>query len=175
MLCLPKITSAMKHKRLDEVFRVTAELIKCCQEVLECKTTQVSCTDLLLLMTALQDIHPCFDCIAKSDLDSAVKVSFGGYEVSLNDANLRAMLVMDLVQRANTVLTSISSKGQSMINELPEPSCLARANIAYLEATISHLKTILRCTAGYIEEAVNNVDSVPEAALNSSASTSVPL
>lgn len=164
----------MKHKRLDEVFRVTGDLIKCCQDVLECKTTQVSCTDLLLIMTALQDIHPCFDCIAKSDLDKAVKVSFGGYEVSLNDANLRAMLVMDLVQRANTVLTFVSSKGQSMINELDEPTCLARANIAYLEATISHLKTILRCTAGYMEEAISQGGSMPYASLNSSASTSIP-
>lgn len=175
MLCLPKITVSMKHKRLDEVFRVTGELIKCCQDVLECKTTQVSCTDLLLIMTALQDTHPCFDCIAKCNLDKAVKVSFGDYEVSLTDANLRAMLVMDLVQRANTVLTSISSKGQSMINELAEPSCLARANIAYLEATISHMKTILRCTAEYMEEAVNKGGAVPEESFNSSASASVPL
>lgn len=156
MFCLPKITDAMQDKRLDEVFKVTGDLTKRCQEVMDCQTTQVSCTDLLLVVTALQEIHPCFDYIAKSDLGSAVQVSFGGYEVSLSDGNLRAMLVMDLVQRANTVLTTVSSKGQTMINELGELSCLARANIAYLEATISHLKTILRCTASYIEEGSYN-------------------
>lgn len=162
----------MQHKRLDEVFKVTGELIKSCQDVVDCKTNQVSCTDLLLVVTALQEIHPCFDYIAKSDLDSAVNVSFGGYEVSLSDANLRAVIVMDLVQRTNTLLTSISSKGQSMINELSEPSCLAGANIAYLEAMISHFKTILRCVTAYMEEAVHNGGPVSETLLKTSASAS---
>ena len=172
MLCLPKITSIMQHKRLDEVFQVTGQLIKSCQEVLDCKANQVNCTDLLLVVTALQEIHPCFDCIAKSDLDSAVKVSFGGYETSMNDANLRAMLVMDLVQRAHNVVTSVSSQGQSMIDKLEEPSCLARANIAYLEATISHFKTILRCATGYMQEAIEKGGSVFETVLTTSASES---
>lgn len=172
MLCLPKITGAMQNPRLDEVFKVTGELTKRCQDVVDCKTTQASCTDLLLVVTALQEIHPCFDYIAKCDLDSAVKVSFGGYEVSLSDANLRAMIVMDLVQRTNTLLTSISSKGQSMINQLSEPSCLAAANIAYLEAMISHFKTILRCVTVYMEDAVHNGGSVSETLLNTSASAS---
>ncbi|KAG6364176.1 hypothetical protein INS49_005774 [Diaporthe citri] len=135
----------MQDERLDEVFKVTGELIKHCQDVMGCKTSHGSCTGLLLVVTALQEIHPCFDYIAKSDLDSAVKVSFGGYEVSLSDANLRAVTVMDLVERINTLLTSISSKGQGMINQLSEPSSLATANIAYLEAMISHFKTIFRC------------------------------
>lgn len=172
MLCLPKITDAMQDKRLDAVFKVTGELIECCQDVMDCKTTQVTCTDLLLVVTTLQEVHPCFDYIAKSDLDSAVKVGFGGYQVSLSDANLRAMLVMDLVQRTNTLLMSIGSKGQSMINQLSEPSCLARANIAYLEAMISHFKTILRCVTIYMEGAVHNGGSVSEVPLNTSASTS---
>lgn len=172
MLCLPKITGAIQDKRLDEVFKVTGELIKRCQDVMDCETSHASCTDLLLVVTALQEIHPCFDYMAKSDLDSAVKVSFGGYEVSLSDANLRAMLVMDLVQRTNTLVTSISSKGQSMINQLSEPSCLARANVAYLEAMISHFKTILRCVTVYMEEAVHNGGLVPDVLLDASASTS---
>lgn len=170
MLCLPKITGAMQEKRLDEVFKVTGEFIKCCQDVMDCKDSQANCTDLLLVVTALQEIHPCFDYIAKSDLDSAVKVSFGGYEVSLSDANLRSTLVMDLVRRTDTLLTSISSRGQSMINELSEPSCLASANIAYLEAMISHFRTMLRCVTVYMEEAVHNGGSVSETLLNASAS-----
>lgn len=170
MLCLPKVTGAMSEKRLDEVFKVTGEFIQSCQDVMDCKHSQANCTDLLLVVTALQEIHPCFDYIAKSDLDSAVKVSFGGYEVSLNDVNLRSTLVMDLVQRTSTVLTSIGSKGQSMINELREPSCLARANIAYLEAMISHFRTILRCVTVYMEEAVPNGDPVSETLRNASAS-----
>lgn len=171
MLCLPKVVGAVQDKRLDEVFKVTGELIRRCQDVMDCKTNQASCPDLLLVVTALQEIHPCFDYIAKSEMDSAVKVSFGGYEVTLNDTNLRATLVMDLVQRTDTLLTSISSNGQSMINQLSEPSCLASANIAYLEAMISHFKTILRCVTVYMEEAVQDGGLVPETVLNASVAT----
>lgn len=173
MLCLPKVTGAMQKKRLDEVFKITGEFIQRCQDVMDCKNSQANCTDLLLVVTALQEIQPCFDCIAKSDLDSAIKVSFGSYEVSLKDENLRSTLVMDLVQRTNTVLTSISSKGQSMINELSEPSCLASANIAYLEAMISHFKTILRCVTVHMEEAVHNGGSLSQTSLNASASVAI--
>lgn len=166
MLCLPSITSAMQDKRLDEVFKVTRQLIKCCQDVIDCKTNQVSCTDLLLVVTALQEAHPCFDYIAKSDLDSAVKVSFGGYEVSLNDMDLRAMLVMDLVQKTDTLLTSVSSTGQGMVDRLSEPSRLARANIAYLEEMIGLFKTILRCVTVHMTEAVSPGGRVSETLLN---------
>lgn len=162
MLCLPKITSAMQHQRLDEVFKVTGEVFKCCQDIVDCKTDAARCTDLLMIMAVLQETHPCLDYIAKSGLEDAVKVSFGAYEVSSNDANLRAMLVMDLVQRPSTVLTSISFKGQSMIDELDEPSCLAKANIAYLEATISHLRTIFHCVTRYVEEAVTKMVLCPK-------------
>lgn len=167
MLCLPTVTSAMQDKRLDEVFKVTGELIKCCQDVMDCQTNQVSCTDLLLVVTALQEAHPCFDHIVKSDdLDSAVKVSFGGYEVSLNDMNLRAMLVMDLVQKTDTLLTSVSSTGQGMVDRLSEPSRLARANIAYLEEMIGLFKTILRCVTVHMTEAVSPGGRVSETLLN---------
>jgi hypothetical protein len=154
MLCLPKVASGMQARRLDEVFRVTAELIQRCQDVLDCATCQITCTDLLLIMSALQDIHPCFDYIAKSELEEAVKLSFAGYEVSMNDGNVRAMLVMDLVRRASTVLTSISTRGQAMIDRMTEPSSLTQANTAYLEATINHFRTVLNCVTRYMEEAV---------------------
>lgn len=166
MLCLSKVADVMREKRLDGVFKITGEFIKRCQDVMDCKNSQANCTDLLLVVAALQEIHPCFETIAHSDLDSAIKVSFGSYEVSLKDENLRSTLVMDLVQKTNTVLTSISSKGQSMINELSEPSCLASANIAYLEAMISHFKTVLRCVTVHMEEAVHNGGSLSQTSLN---------
>lgn len=150
MLLLPSVTAAMRDSRLDQIFKVTGEVIKGCQDIVDCSTCQVTCTDLLLMMSVLQETHACFDYIAKSDMDGAVKVSFGGYEVSSNNTELRAMLVMDLVQRADKLLTSIGSKGQSMVEKLSEPCCQAQANIAYLEATITHFRTILRCVTSYV-------------------------
>lgn len=83
---------------------------------------------------------------------NTVKVSFGGYEVCSTGTDLRAMLVMDLVRRADAVLTSISSKGQSMVGKLSEPCRQSEANIAYLEANINHFRTILRCVTGYVSD-----------------------
>ncbi|KAK8072898.1 hypothetical protein PG996_006246, partial [Apiospora saccharicola] len=163
MLCVPKITSALQEKRLDEIFKVTGEVTKHCQDIVDCSTYEVRCSDLLLIMSVLQETRPCFDRIAKSNLStngspspspSVVKLSFGGYEVASSSASFRALLVMDLVRRAGALVTAISTKGQSMIDELPEPCALARANIAYLEATISHFRSMLSCVTRYMDEAV---------------------
>lgn len=166
MLSTPSLVSAMKDCRLDEIFKVTGDAIRRCQDIMDCKTCPVRCTDLLLIMSVVQETHPCFDRIAKHDLDGAVKVTFGGYEVSLRDGNLRAALVMDLVQRANQVLESISSTGQSMIDQLSEPCPLANANIAYLEATISQFRTVLRCVSRYMGEAISK-SGIPPGMLES--------
>ncbi|KAI1289072.1 hypothetical protein F5Y03DRAFT_64188 [Xylaria venustula] len=109
MLFSPRATKARKGRRLDTIFNVTKEMIKSCQDLIECKSCGVSCADLLLMMTILQETSGCFEDIAKSDLDSAaVKVSFGDYKITSENAQFRAILVTDLVQRANIVLTSIS-------------------------------------------------------------------
>ncbi|KAK7987154.1 hypothetical protein PG988_002142 [Apiospora saccharicola] len=163
MLCVPKITSALQEKRLDEIFKVTGEVTKHCQDIVDCSTYEVRCSDLLLIMSVLQETRPCFDRIAKSDLStdgspspspSVVKLSFGGYEVASSSTSFRALLVMDLVRRAGALVTAVGTKGQSMIDKLPEPCALARANIAYLEATISHFRSMLSCVTRYMDEAV---------------------
>lgn len=161
MIWVSKITRVMQGKRPDEVLKVTSEVAKFCQEILDCKTDEARCSDLLLIMSVLQEIRTCFDFIAKSgflegqDGDTGVKLCFGGYEIVLRDAGVRAMLAMDLVQRAAAVVTSIGDKGQCMINELAEPCNLAEANVAYLEANISQFKSMLACVARHVEEAVN--------------------
>ncbi|KAK8121885.1 hypothetical protein PG984_010555 [Apiospora sp. TS-2023a] len=163
LLCVPKITSALQEKRLDEIFKVTGEVTKHCQDIVDCSMYEVRCSDLLLIMSVLQETRPCFDRIAKSNLStdgsspspSVVKLSFGGYEVASSSASFRALLVMDLVRRAGALVTAVSTKGQSMIDELPEPCALAKANIAYLEATISHFRSMLNCVTRYMDEAVS--------------------
>lgn len=161
MIWVSKIARIMQDKRPDEILKVTGEVTRHCQDVLDCKTDEARCSDLLLIMSVLQETRPCFDFIAKSGFlegqggDKKVKLCFGDYEVALDNAGMRATLAMDLVQRAVTVVTSISSKGQCMINGLPEACNLAKANIAYLEANIGHFKGILACVVRHIDEAVN--------------------
>ncbi|KAF9870608.1 hypothetical protein CkaCkLH20_11914 [Colletotrichum karsti] len=118
-------------------------------------------------MSVLQETRPCFDYIAKSAFlegqgdHMPVKLNFGDYEVLLHNAGVRAMLAMDLVQRAAAVVTAISNKGQNMINELAEPCNLAKANIAYLEANISHFQSMLNCVTRHVEGAVNKDEGPP--------------
>lgn len=149
MLLTPKVATVVREKQTDKIFEVTGEVLKACQGVMDCTTCQLSCTDFLVMMAVLQETRTCFDLVAKSDLGSAIKLSFGRYEVTSTDAKLRAMLVMDLVQKANTVLSSISSKCKSMIATVKEPCALARANIAYLEASMDDFRNVLHCVTGY--------------------------
>ncbi|KAF4834142.1 hypothetical protein CGCSCA4_v013053 [Colletotrichum siamense] len=146
-----KIAAAIQQERPDLVLKVTREIIMSCQETFDCEKCQVTCTDLLLMMTVLQETHPCFDCVAIKDLDGDIALSFGGYQVSFNDASLRRMVVMDLVQRAATVLNAIGAKSHCMMDTLPEPCRQARANIVYLDETISHFETILERVKAYVQ------------------------
>ncbi|KAF4427479.1 hypothetical protein CGCF415_v011087 [Colletotrichum fructicola] len=82
-----KIAAAIQQERLDLVLKVTREVISSCQETFDCKKCQVTCTDLLFMMTVLQETHPCFDCVATKDLDGDIELSFGEYQVSFNNAS----------------------------------------------------------------------------------------
>ncbi|KAI1112060.1 hypothetical protein F5Y14DRAFT_280982 [Nemania sp. NC0429] len=151
MLFPPRATRAMRGKRLDTIFNVTREMMKGCQDLMDCESCDVGCADLLLMMTILQETSGCFLYIAKSNLDSAVKVSFGDYEITSENAQFRSVLITDLVQRATAVLASISAKCRSKIEEVDDAQCdLARANITYLETTIDHFKSVLRCVTDYV-------------------------
>lgn len=167
MIWVSKIARVMQDKRPDEVLKVTGEVAKHCQDIVDCKNDVARCSDLLLIMSVLQETRPCFDFIAKSgflegqDGDTAVNLCFGDYEIVLHNAGVRAMIAMDLVQRAAAVVNSISNKGQCMINELAEPCNLAKANAAYLEANISHFQSMLACVTRYVEEAVSKDDGDP--------------
>lgn len=151
MLFPPRATRAIKEKRLDTIFNVTREMMKGCQDLMDCESCDVGCADLFLMMTILQETSGCFQYIAKSNLKSAVKVSFGDYEITSENAQFRSVLVTDLVQRATAVLASISAKCSSEIEEVDDAQCdLARANITYLETTIDYFKSVLRCVTDYV-------------------------
>ncbi|KAH7014529.1 uncharacterized protein B0I36DRAFT_50347 [Microdochium trichocladiopsis] len=99
MLCVKKIarimqqpplddigqTSTLPPPRLDKVFAVTATVIDQAQKVLNCKTETLRCTDLLHIMSALQEAMPCFTHISQSLLNSdswtpAVATEASGHE-----------------------------------------------------------------------------------------------
>ena len=149
---LPSVNSAMQEKQLDEVFRVTGKIVQSFQDIVECMGCKITCTDLICIMAVFQKTDTCFEYIVKADLDSAIKMSFGGHEVPINDPKLRAMLVLSLVYQATSVLDAISTKGQNMIQTMCSPSPLAKANIGYLETVIKDFRNVLRRVADSADE-----------------------
>lgn len=137
----------MHEKQLDEVFNVTRKVMGGCQDIVDCTSCQITCTDLICIMAVFQQTDTCFEYIANADLDSMIKVKFGGYEVPINDPKLRAMLVMNLIQQATMVLDAISTKGQTMLQALNPPSALAQANIGYLDKVTNDFRNVLRRVA----------------------------
>ncbi|KAF7554603.1 hypothetical protein G7Z17_g2760 [Cylindrodendrum hubeiense] len=144
----PRVSNAMQEEQLDGVYKVTEEVIKGCQDILDCTGCQISCTDLICMVAVFQKTDTCFEYIGKADLDSAIKLSLGGHELPINDPKLRAMLVMNLIQQATMVLDAISIRGQTMLRTLCIPSPQAQANIAYLETVITEIKDVLQKVAG---------------------------
>ena len=144
---MPRLKAAVQEKHLDEVLKVTSDVLNRCQDIVDCTGCRITCTDLICMMAVFQQTDMCFEYISKAELDSSIKLNFGGHEISIHDPNLRAMLVMDLVQQATMVLDAISTKGQSMLKALGSPSLLARANIGYLETVIGDFRKLLRTVA----------------------------
>lgn len=132
---IPSAKAALQGRRLDEVFRVTGEVVQQCQSVVNCSRCAVNCTDLICVVAVFQEADRCFDYLAKGNIDSAISVSIGSYETTVDKGDAtpwRRMLVMQLVKKANELLDSISARGQDMLRELVPECILGRVNIEYL-------------------------------------------
>jgi len=127
-------------------------VLRGCRDVVECTACRISCTDLICTMSVFQHTDTCFKYIANADVDGAITMSFGGCEVPVNDPKLRAMLVMNLIQEATTVLDAISTKGQTMLRSLCPPGPLAQANIGYLDTVIHDFRAVLRLVADEVDK-----------------------
>ena len=158
MLSIPLVNNAMQEEpepRLDRVFQATEDVIRSCQDMIDCASCQVSCTDLICILAVFQQTSTCFDYIARVDpVAGAFKVSVGKYKVSIaNDVSVRRMLVMDLVKSANTILDSSNSLVQNMFPSQFSMLCrLSRTNLDYLQQVIKTFKAFLRSIAESLDE-----------------------
>lgn len=116
---------------------------------MDCELCETTCTDLLVMMSVLQETHHCFEYVSERGIDGNVKVTFGGYEFLSNDFNIRTMLVTDLVQAACSVLDAVDRLKESALKRLASPDvparvCYsARANIAFLDTTMTDFREAL--------------------------------
>lgn len=154
---IPNARAALRERRLDGVLRVTNDVIRSCEGIVSCGVCSINCTELICIMAVFQEADACFEYVAKGDIDSAINVSMGSYEVGIGigdrDAEQwRRMLVSQLVWRAHRLLESISARGQEMLRAL-DPACrLGRVNIDYLEAVIRNSRTNLHLITEGLEE-----------------------
>ena len=133
--------------RLDRMFQVIEDVIRGCQDMIDCVSCQVSCTDLICILAVFQQTSTCFEYIARVDpVAGAFQVSVGKYKASIpNDVNVRRMLVMDLVKSANTILDSSNSLVRKMFPSQPALLCrLSRSNLDYLQQVIKSFKAFLQ-------------------------------
>lgn len=146
---IPSARAALRERRLDEVFRVTSDVIQQCEGIVGCGACSVNCTELICIMAVFQEVDGCFEYVATGELDGPIKVSIGSYEVEIGmnyqDAQeWRIMLVVQVVRRAERLLDSISATGQDMLRQL-DPGCrLGRVNIDYLETVIANSRENLQ-------------------------------
>ncbi|KUI58623.1 hypothetical protein VP1G_05884 [Cytospora mali] len=134
MPLIPRISTAMQSKRPDEVFKVTGDIIRSCQNVVDCTSCEANCTDLICIVAILQQTEDCFAYLAEADLSSSIKVCVGTYQVSgVDDSRLRNVLVMDLVNQAGALIDCVNSMADEMLRQLKAGCRLGRINIEYLK------------------------------------------
>ncbi|KAF7954960.1 uncharacterized protein EAE97_000219 [Botrytis byssoidea] len=156
-LFIPKITSVMEESptpRLDNVFKATREVIQSCQNMIDCTSCQLSCSDLMCLLVVFQHTDACFTHISKVDLTDATTVSIGGYEVSItNDIRPRQMLDMDLGRQANMLLDSITAVEETLAASPFAANRLNEVNSEFLK----NVKDAFRANLQAVTDSVNKV------------------
>lgn len=73
-LLIPKARAAVQagrrgKERLDNIFTVTGDVIRRCQEIVRCTGCHVNCTDLICIMAVFQEADICFEYLAKKESD----------------------------------------------------------------------------------------------------------
>jgi hypothetical protein len=150
---LPRVNKAMQEKQSDAVFRGTQQVVDGFQNLINCTHCKMACTDLICIMAIFQQTDIFFEYIATSNADGAINMSFGGYEIPINDPKLRAVLVLSLIHQAISVLDAISSKGRQMLESLCTPSPLAQANVGHIDKATEESKSVLRGIADVVDRA----------------------
>lgn len=155
---IPSARAALRERRLDEMFRVTSDVIQQCEGVVGCGACRVNCTELICIIAVFQEVDACFEYVATGEIDGSIKASMGSYEVEIGVGDQEAqewrrMLVTQLVRRADRLLDSISATGQDMLRQL-DPGCrLGRVNIDYLETVIANSRENLHRIVEGLEKA----------------------
>lgn len=149
-----KVNDGVQERRPDIVFKVTGDVIRSCQNIIDCSSCEVGCSDLLCMAAVLQQTDSCLEYVAKADLAGAVKISVGDYQVpGVDNSRVRQWLVMDIVNQATTLWNSIGSKSQKMFQGTPV-SCRA----GQITLNFNYLKAVIESSRDVLQSVTNSLD-----------------
>lgn len=152
---VPRLESVMQEKptpRLDEVLKVTEDVIQSCQALVTCTQCKIAPVDIASILSVFQQTASCFNYIVNSSVDGTIKLDMGGYKVNVMcDILFKRLLIVNLVRQANAMLDSLTSLGQGQFLS-PQtqtrihrsPACLNQLNMSYLREVNNSFKGFFR-------------------------------
>jgi hypothetical protein len=145
---LPQIITVIERKLHNEIYQTTLTVMQSCEHIIRCVKCNLACTDLIGMMAVFQRTNVCFQQLAKTPLDSVLRLKLGGVDIPINDSRLRLMIILNLTSQANDVLDAISDKAQQMLKGLGcNPPTVAQTNMAHLDTVIRDFREVLRSIA----------------------------
>ena len=138
--------------RLDEVLKVTEDVIQSCQAIVTCIQCKIAPVDIVSILSVFQQTAWCFNHIVNSSVDGTIKLNMGGYKVNLmGDILFKRLLIVNLVTQANAMLDSLTRLGQGQVLS-PQtqtrihrsPGCLNQLNMSYLQEVVNSFKGFFR-------------------------------
>lgn len=146
VLLVPRIRDALAEQKADRVFKVTEDMIKGCQKIMQCPVSEVKCTDLICILSVLRHTDGCFELVARADLEDGSGMALGNHETSaFGRTGLRDIRVADLVRQACALLDSINASREKMSVNF-EAYCrpnLARINLDYIRSVVEDFRNVL--------------------------------
>lgn len=168
---IPSLESVMQEiskPRIDKMFKITGEVISSCRSAIACTNCHIGPVDLVCILTVFQQTAYCLQQISQSGLNGDdFRVGVGDYQVLLNDdANIKSILVLNLVAQANLFLDAVTVHAQNLFlsPSSPDtrvmgrsPACLNQLNLDYLQQVTSNFKKLFRLITDVFEMKKANV------------------
>ncbi|KAF2995415.1 hypothetical protein E8E14_000739 [Neopestalotiopsis sp. 37M] len=162
---IPELEAVMEEKsepRVDEMFKVTSDVIRSCCSAVSCTKCYLGPVDLVCVLTVFQQTSYCFQQISQSGLGGGeTKVGIGNYEILLNnDAGIKRLLVLNLVEQASVLLDALASHAESLFlaedppsrKELSRsPACLNQLNLDYVQEVTTRFRKLFEIIVNVFE------------------------
>lgn len=153
---LEDVMQERPKQRIDNMFRVTGDVIGSCRSAITCANCHISPVDLVFILSVFQQTAYCFQQISHLGLNNDdFIVGIGDYRVLLNDdaTTIKSMLVLNLVAQAKSLLDALDTQAQSLFlfPSSPDtksmgrsPACLNQLNLEYVKQVTTNFQKLFK-------------------------------